>query len=291
MQVRVAAMQMAMGADSHENLQRAEHWVRAAAKAGAQIILPSELFSTLYFCKDQDIDHFALARTKDQDPGLQKMQKLAAELGVVIPVSFFEKAGNCYFNSVLTFDADGRELGLYRKAHIPDGPGYQEKFYFSPGDTGFQVFPSRFGRLGVGICWDQWFPETARILALQGAEILLFPTAIGSEPKAPELNSRSHWTRVMQGHAAANILPVVAANRIGQEVGRDATITFYGGSFICDGTGEIVAMADQEEGIIEATLDLAAIARHRLDWGLFRDRRPDLYASLCSLDGKPKKQD
>ncbi|WP_308387856.1 N-carbamoylputrescine amidase [Acidithiobacillus sp. AMEEHan] len=286
MQVRVAAIQMAISEERSANIAKAEHWVRQAAAAGANIILLQELFSTPYFCKDQNIDFFALARPRTDDPALLRMQALAAELAVVLPVSFFERAGNAYFNSLVTFDADGRDLGLYRKAHIPDGPGYQEKFYFSPGDTGFQVFSTRYGRLGVAICWDQWFPETARILALQGAEILLYPTAIGSEPMAPEIHSRDHWTRTMQGHAAANVMPVIAANRVGREDGESASITFYGGSFITDGTGALLAQADLKEGFIHADLDLQAIARQRIDWGLFRDRRPDLYAPICSFDGQ-----
>lgn len=288
MQVRVAAIQMAISGARSKNIDKAEHWVRKAASAGARVILLQELFSTSYFCKDQDIDFFALARDRCDDPALQRMQSLAAELGVVLPVSFFERAGNAYFNSLVTFDADGTDLGLYRKAHIPDGPGYQEKFYFSPGDTGFRVFPTRYGRLGVAICWDQWFPETARVLALHGAEMLLYPTAIGSEPTAPEIHSRGHWTRTMQGHAAANVMPVIAANRIGKEDGRSASITFYGGSFITDSTGEILAQADLDEGFIAADLDLNASSRQRIDWGLFRDRRPDLYGPICSYDGDPR---
>jgi len=188
----------------------------------------------------------------------------------------------------VVFDADGSDLGLYRKAHIPDGPGYQEKFYFSPGDTGFRVFDSRYGRLGIAICWDQWFPEAARVMALQGAEILFYPTAIGSEPQAPEINSRGHWTRVMQGHAAANLVPVVAANRVGREIGRESEITFYGGSFISDATGALIVHADQEETILYADFDLQALAAQRLEWGLFRDRRPELYTPILTLDGNPR---
>lgn len=286
MRVRVAAVQMALGADSTANIRKATEMVRAAAAAGAQVVLLQELFSSLYFCQDQDIAHFALAAPMEGHPAVVAMTDLAWELGVVLPVSFFERAGNSYFNSLTVIDADGRNLGLYRKAHIPDGPGYQEKFYFSPGDTGFRVFPTRFGRLGVAVCWDQWFPETARILALRGAEMLLYPTAIGSEPEAPDIDSRPHWTRVMQGHAAANMVPVVAANRIGREQGRCGEITFYGGSFITDGTGALLAQADREEGFILADLDLDQIASARLEWGLFRDRRPDLYGPLLSFDGR-----
>lgn len=283
--VKVAAVQMSVGPDEEENIAQAMHWVDLAADAGAQIILLPELFSTPYFCKDQDPRFFALARSRDEHPALRAMQELARRRQVVLPVSFFERAGNAFFNSLVLFDADGRDLGLYRKAHIPDGPGYQEKFYFSPGDTGFQVFPTRYGRLGVAICWDQWFPEAARVMALRGAEILLYPTAIGSEPQAPEIDSRGHWTRVMQGHAAANLIPVIAANRIGREIGRDAEITFYGGSFITDPTGALIAEAGSKEGWISADLDLGTIAAQRIEWGLFRDRRPDLYGAIHSLDG------
>ncbi len=286
--VKVAAVQMSVGPDEEENIAQAMHWVDLAADAGAQIILLPELFSTPYFCKDQDPRFFALARSRDEHPALRAMQELARRRQVVLPVSFFERAGNAFFNSLVLFDADGRDLGLYRKAHIPDGPGYQEKFYFSPGDTGFQVFPTRYGRLGVAICWDQWFPEAARVMALRGAEILLYPTAIGSEPQAPEIDSRGHWTRVMQGHAAANLIPVIAANRVGREIGRDAEITFYGGSFITDPTGALIAEAGSKEGWISADLDLGAIAAQRIEWGLFRDRRPDLYGAIHSLDGRDR---
>ncbi|MHB1531097.1 N-carbamoylputrescine amidase [Acidithiobacillus sp.] len=285
MRVKVAAVQMSVGPDEEENIARAMHRVNLAADAGAQIILLPELFSTPYFCKDQDPRFFALARSRHEHPALRAMQELARRRQVVLPVSFFERAGNAFFNSLVLFDADGRDLGLYRKAHIPDGPGYQEKFYFSPGDTGFRVFPSRYGRLGVAICWDQWFPEAARVMALRGAEIFLYPTAIGSEPQAPEIDSRGHWTRVMQGHAAANVVPVIAANRVGREIGRDTEITFYGGSFITDPTGALIAEAGSKEGWISADLDLGAIAAQRIEWGLFRDRRPDLYGAIRSLDG------
>ncbi|MHB1202664.1 MAG: N-carbamoylputrescine amidase [Acidithiobacillus sp.] len=285
MRVKVAAVQMSVGPDEEENIAKAMHWVDLAADAGAQIILLPELFSTPYFCKDQDPRFFALARGRHEHPALRAMQELARRRQVVLPVSFFERAGNAFFNSLVLFDADGRDLGLYRKAHIPDGPGYQEKFYFSPGDTGFQVFSTRYGRLGVAICWDQWFPEAARVMALRGAEILLYPTAIGSEPQAPGIDSRGHWTRVMQGHAGANLVPVIAANRIGREIGRDTEITFYGGSFITDPTGALIAEVGSKEGWISADLDLGAIAAQRIEWGLFRDRRPDLYGAIHSLDG------
>ena len=288
MRVKVAAIQMTVGEDETDNIAKALRQVTSAADAGAQIILLQELFSTPYFCKDQNPDFLTLAQPRESHPALLAMQKLAREREVVLPVSFFERANNAFFNSLVVFDADGSDLGLYRKAHIPDGPGYQEKFYFSPGDTGFRVFDSRYGRLGIAICWDQWFPEAARVMALQGAEILFYPTAIGSEPQAPEINSRGHWTRVMQGHAAANLVPVVAANRVGREIGQESEITFYGGSFISDATGALIVHAEQEETILYADLDLQALAAQRLEWGLFRDRRPELYAPILTLDGSPR---
>ncbi|OCX72719.1 N-carbamoylputrescine amidase [Acidithiobacillus thiooxidans] len=287
MQVKVAAIQMAVGDNEAENIDKALQQVHCAADAGANIILLQELFSTPYFCKDQNPDFLALAQPRSSHPALLALQKLAKDRHLVLPVSFFERANNAFFNSLVVFDADGKDLGLYRKAHIPDGPGYQEKFYFSPGDTGFKVFDTQYGRIGVAICWDQWFPEAARVMALQGAEILFYPTAIGSEPRAPEINSRGHWTRVMQGHAAANLVPVVAANRIGHEIGAESSITFYGGSFISDPTGALLAPADQEECILYADLDLSKLAAQRAEWGLFRDRRPELYAPILSLDGSP----
>lgn len=284
--VTLAATQMECGPESSQNLDRAEDLVRRAAGAGAQIILLQELFETPYFCKDQRAALFALAAPADNHPVLTRMSALARELGVVLPVSFFERAGQAHFNSLAMIDADGAVLGLYRKSHIPDGPGYQEKFYFNLGDTGFRVFTTRFGRLGAAICWDQWFPETARALALQGAEILLFPTAIGSEPLDPTYDSRDHWQRVMQGHAAANLMPLVASNRVGTEAGESCTLTFYGSSFIAGPQGEKLAEADRSgEAVITASIDLDETARLRTAWGVFRDRRPDLYGSLLSLDG------
>eukprot|EP01084_Bolivina_argentea_P281991 482599_1 len=218
------------------------------------------------------------------------MEKLAKELRVVLPVSFFERANKAYFNSVVVIDADGKRLGKYRKSHIPDGPGYQEKFYFTPGDTGFKVWHTAYCCIGVGICWDQWFPECARAMCLQGAELLLYPTAIGSEPHDPTINSREHWMRTMQGHAAANLVPILASNRVGKEVITEAPlgqdVTFYGGSFITDETGKIVCQADLfKGGVWVHEFNLVAIQTRRAAWGLFRDRRPDLYASLLSHDG------
>ena len=287
-EVTVAATQFACANDKASNLDKAEGMVRRAAAEGAGIVLLQELFEAPYFCKDQLPAHFALAQPAAGNRTLSHMAALARELGVVLPVSFFERANNAYYNSVAVIDADGRELGLYRKSHIPDGPGYQEKFYFNPGDTGFRVWDTAHGAIGVGICWDQWFPECARSMALQGAEILLYPTAIGSEPQDPGLDSRGHWRRVMQGHAGANLMPLVASNRIGREEGRSATVAFYGNSFIAGPTGELAASADDEsEAVLTARFDLDAIREMRAAWGLFRDRRPDLYGALATLDGAP----
>lgn len=284
--VRVAAIQMPCAEDRGSNLERAEEHVRAAAAAGADIVLLQEFFETVYFCKDQRVEHFALARAYEGNPLIARMSRLAGELGVVLPVSFFERANNTYFNSLAMIDAGGRVLGLYRKSHIPDGPGYQEKFYFTPGDTGFRVWPTRFGTLGIAICWDQWFPEVARSLALMGAELLFYPTAIGSEPHDPSIHSLRHWQRTMQGHAAANMVPVIAANRVGREQGGSCAVTFYGGSFIADETGALIAEAGDEETMLIESFDLDAIAARRAGWGLFRDRRPDLYLPVLSYDGR-----
>ncbi|OJU56533.1 MAG: N-carbamoylputrescine amidase, partial [Alphaproteobacteria bacterium 62-8] len=245
------------------------------------------LFETPYFCQDQSADHYALARPFADNPVIARFARLAGELGVVLPVSFFERAGHSHFNSLAMVDADGSVLGLYRKSHIPDGPGYQEKFYFTPGDTGFKVWKTRYGMVGAGICWDQWFPESARAMALLGAEILFYPTAIGTEPPpAPPVDSRDHWRRVMQGHAGANYMPLVASNRIGRETGQAGEVTFYGSSFIASPTGEIVAeLGRSDEGVVTASFDLDVIAKMRASWGLFRDRRPDLYGPLTGHNG------
>jgi N-carbamoylputrescine amidase len=284
--VTVAATQMACGTDRDTNLAIAETLVRRAAKLGGQIILLQELFESLYFCKDQAPEHFALAYPFEGNPLLARMSRLAAELGVVLPISFFERANNAFFNSLAMIDADGKVMGVYRKSHIPDGPGYQEKYYFTPGDTGFRVWQTQFGCIGSGICWDQWFPEAARAMAVMGAEILFYPSAIGSEPQDASIDSREHWRRAMQGHGASNCMPVVASNRIGHEQGRQCAVTFYGTSFIADATGGIVAELGQEEGVITGTFDLDALAEARAAWGLFRDRRPDLYLPLLTLDGR-----
>lgn len=270
----------------NDNVAIAEGLVRQAAERGAQIVVIPELFEGLYFCKDRSPDHFSRAREIASHPTVAHFQKLAAELRVVLPISVFERQNNAYFNTVVVVDATGGALGIYRKSHIPDGPGYSEKYYFSPGDTGFQVWNTAYGRVGVGICWDQWFPEAARVMALQGAEVLLYPTAIGSEPQNPAWDSSAHWQRVMQGHAAANLLPVVAANRYGHEVGQSCDITFYGSSFIADNTGEKVAEAGRDcDAVLVASFDRQEMQSLRASWGLFRDRRPNLYGSVTSLDG------
>ncbi|OLF53900.1 N-carbamoylputrescine amidase [Pseudomonas chlororaphis] len=288
--LNIATTQMACTWDLKRNLDQAEQLVRDAAARGAQVILLQELFATPYFCIEQDHKHLALAEEYGQSPILKRFADLARELGVVLPLSWFERAGNAYFNSLTVADADGRLLGVYRKTHIPNAIGYQEKEYFSPGDTGFKVWDSAFGRLGVGICWDQWFPETARCLALMGAEVLLFPTAIGSEPGAAGLDSRDHWQMTMRGHAAANILPVVAANRVGEEVATgdpQLRMRFYGSSFICDHKGQLLAEAGRDTpGLLLQRLDLAAMAEERRTWGIYRDRRPEMYAALLGLDGR-----
>jgi N-carbamoylputrescine amidase len=285
--VTFAATQFACSWDASANIAKAKELVCKAAGQGANVILLQELFETPYFCQDQLADHFALAKPFAENPVIAEMAMLAKEMSVVLPISFFEKAGHAHFNSLAMIDADGTVLGLYRKSHIPDGPGYQEKFYFTPGDTGFKVWKTRFGVIGCGICWDQWFPETARAMALMGAEALLYPTAIGTEPPpAPPIDSRDHWRRVMQGHAGANYVPLVASNRIGKEKGQNGDMTFYGSSFIAGPTGEIVSeLGRTEEGITTATFDLDEIARMRASWGLFRDRRPELYDALKSHHG------
>jgi N-carbamoylputrescine amidase len=279
---------MACTWDVDANVANAMELVREAASRGANIVLIQELFETPYFPAEEREDRFALAKPLDGHPTIAKMSALARELEVVLPVSFFERAGNAYFNSLAIVDADGRVMGVYRKSHIPDGPGYEEKYYFSPGDTGFRVWRTRYGNIGAAICWDQWFPECARAMALQDAEIFLFPTAIGDEPQPQSVDSRGPWQRVMQGHAAANVIPVVASNRIGSE--ESATkLTFYGSSFITDETGEKVAEAPvDEQAVLTATFDLDALRATRASWGLFRDRRVDLYRGLLTLDGAKK---
>lgn len=286
--VTLAATQFACSWDLPQNLESAERAIRAAAAQGAQVVLVQELFEAPYFCIEERPEYFRLARPAEGHPLIAHFGSLARELGVVLPCSFFERAGQAHFNSCAMIDADGRVLGIYRKSHIPQGPGYEEKFYFSPGDTGFRVWDTAFGRIGVGICWDQWFPEAARAMALMGAEMLLYPTAIGSEPPAPDHDSQPHWEAVMRGHAGANILPVVASNRIGREVapgGRE--VTFYGSSFIAGHMGQLLAKASRDtEEVLTATVDLTEIADLRAAWGLFRDRRPELYRAVGTLDGR-----
>jgi N-carbamoylputrescine amidase len=282
-------VQFACSDSVDENVASAIRLVREAAKQGAQVILVQELFEGLYFCQEERAEHFARARPLDKaHPTLQAMRGLAAELGVVLPVSLFERANQAYYNSLVMVDADGGVLGLYRKSHIPDGPGYEEKFYFRPGDTGFKVWPTRFGTIGVGICWDQWFPEAARSMALMGADAILYPTAIGSEP-ASGYDSMEHWRTVMRGHAGANILPVMAANRIGIERLGENELTFYGSSFIAGPHGELLAEASRGgESVLTASFDLEAIRAERAAWGLFRDRRPELYGRLATGDGSTR---
>ncbi len=291
--VTVAVTQFACSWDLAANLAQAESLVREAARRGAQVILLQELFETPYFCIEQDSRHLRLATTLQDNPAVRHFTRIARELGVVLPVSFFECAGRSYFNSVAIIDADGEVLGLYRKSHIPNGPGYQEKNYFSPGDTGFRVWDTRYGRIGVGICWDQWFPECARVMALQGAELLLYPTAIGTEPPpALPVLSRDHWQRTQQGHAAANLVPLLAANRYGVERSLQDPdglhIRFYGSSFITDALGAKVAEAgESSDAVLLASFDLAEVAELRDNWFVFRDRRPELYGPLLTLDGRP----
>ena len=290
--ITVAATQMECGPNAEQNIQRAEGLVRQAAAKGAQIILIQELFETPYFCQDEIHAFFSLAKPLAQNAAVLHFSAVAKELGVVLPISVFERAGQTFFNTVVILDADGSNLGHYRKTHIPDGPGYSEKFYFAPGDTGFKVWDTTYARIGVGICWDQWFPETSRAMALMGAELLLFPTAIGSEPLAPELDSSGHWQRTMQGQAAANIMPLIASNRVGTEAGRQGTsMTFYGSSFIADDTGAKMAEAGRDqEAVITACFDLDEVAKRRAYWGIFRDRRPEMYGPLLTLDGTMRHQ-
>ena len=280
--VTAAVTQMSCSRDREENLQKAEDLVRQAAEQGAQIILLQELFETRYFCQTQNFAYMDLARPLSENPAVKRLSVLAKETETVIPVSFFERYGNTAFNSAAVLDADGSVLGVYRKTHIPDGLPYAEKFYFTPGDTGFRVWNTRYGRIGVGICWDQWFPEAARSMALLGAELLCYPTAIGSEPTLG-IDSKAHWQRCMQGQAAANLVPVLASNRIGTETEGESSMTFYGSSFITDETGGIVEEADRTtETLLVHTFDLDQTALRRREWGVFRDRRPEMYGILMT---------
>mgnify|MGYP002797297366 CR=1 FL=1 len=287
----VSAIQMHCVQDPAENLALAEQLVRQAAAEGGQILLLPELFERPYFCQERRYEYYAYATPVSENPAVQRLSKVAAELGVVLPVSFYEKDGTRLFNSIAMIDADGTVMGVYRKTHIPDDHYYQEKFYFTPGNTGFKVWDTRYGKVGVGICWDQWFPETARCMALMGADLLLYPTAIGSEPIL-EVDSAGHWQRTMQGHAAANVVPVVAANRFGTETvtpcpengGQSSSLCFYGTSFMTDATGAVLTQAPREgDMVLHAEYDFAAIREERLSWGLFRDRRPECYGAICDL--------
>jgi len=289
--VKIAAIQMCCSKIREENIAKADKLVREAAKSGAQIIILPELFETQYFCQERNYDYYKLATKTEDNPAIKHFSQVAKELKLVLPISFFEKSGNTAFNTVAIIDSDGSILGTYRKTHIPDDHYYQEKFYFSPGDTGFKVWETSYGTIGVGICWDQWFPEAARSMALIGAELLIYPTAIGSEPIL-ECDSMPHWRRVMQGHSAANIMPVIAANRIGIETvipseangGQSSSLTFYGSSFITNETGKIIAEADRiSDKFIIAEINLDEISEMRSNWGLFRDRRPMYYNEIMKL--------
>lgn len=285
----IAATQMACGWDRDANIAAAEDLIRQARARGAQIVLLQELFEFPYFCKDEADRHFALAEPIDRQPALARLRRLAAELEVVVPVSVFERDGDRYFNSLVLVDADGGIAGHYRKSHIPQFPGYRENYYFRPGDTGFLVADTRYGRIGAAICWDQWFPEAARCMVLAGAELLVYPTAIGSEPGQPGIDSKAHWQHVMQGHAAANLVPVAASNRVGEEAGESCTLTFYGSSFIVDQHGNLLAEAPREgQAVITATVDLDAVAAARSSWGIFQTRRPDLYARILEGAKQPE---
>ena len=284
--VTVAATQMACSWDRQANIAKAEQLVREAAAKGAQVILIQELFETPYFCQKPNPEYLQLATAVEDNPAIQHFQKVARELAVVLPISFFELAGRARFNSIAIIDADGTLLGVYRKSHIPDGPGYHEKYYFNPGDSGFKVWNTRYAKIGVAICWDQWFPETARSMALMGAELLFYPTAIGSEPHDASITSRDHWQRVQQGHAGANLMPLIASNRVGTEEQDGYDITFYGSSFIADQFGEKVEEMDQtSEGVLVHQFDLDQLEHIRSAWGVFRDRRPNLYSPIKTLDG------
>ncbi len=275
--VRVAVVQAAFGEQREDNIARVESLICRAADEGAQVVVVPELFEGPYFCKTERDEYFGRARPCAGHPTIERLASLCRDREVVVPVSFFERDGQAFYNSVAVIDADGSTLGVYRKSHIPDGPGYEEKYYFRPGDTGFKVWNTRHGVVGVGICWDQWFPECARSMVLMGAELLVYPSAIGSEPAAPELDTRERWQRVMVGHAVANVVPVAAANRTGNEDGQ----IFYGHSFVADQSGEIVAdLQGQAEGVVCADFDLDGIATERASFGFFRDRRPELYVNL-----------
>lgn len=287
--VKVAATQMSCSTNKEENIQKAEALVREAAKQGAQIILLQELFETPYFCQKEKADYYVYATEQEENAAINHFRQVAKELEVVLPISFYEKKNNARYNSVVIIDADGGVLGKYRKSHIPDGPGYEEKFYFNPGDTGFKVWKTRYAKIGVGICWDQWYPEAARCMALMGAELLFYPTAIGSEPQDGGIDSKDHWQICMQGHAGSNLVPVIASNRVGVESDKDSSITFYGSSFIAGPQGnKIVEAGRTEETVIVAEFDLDQVETMRIEWGVFRDRRPELYNIIATYDGETR---
>lgn len=287
--VKVAATQMSCSPNIDENINKAESLVRKAAEQGAQVILLQELFETPYFCQKEKPEYYAYATELEHNKAVNHFKEIARELEVVLPISYYEKKNNARYNSIAMIDADGKVLGTYRKSHIPDGPGYEEKYYFNPGDTGFKVWDTRYGKIGIGICWDQWFPEAARAMALMGAEILLYPTAIGSEPEDAEIDSKDHWQTCMLGHAASNLVPVIASNRIGVESDEDSSITFYGSSFIAGPQGNKIKEAGRtEESILIAEFDLNQLDYQRTEWGIFRDRRPELYKTITSSDGELK---
>ncbi|RAV19334.1 N-carbamoylputrescine amidase [Paenibacillus contaminans] len=284
--VKVAATQMSCSTNIDENISKAEALVRQAAAQGAQIIQLQELFETPYFCQKEKADYYVYATELEHNKAVNHFKKIAKELQVVLPISFYEKKNYARYNSLAVIDANGEVLGRYRKSHIPDGPGYEEKFYFNPGDTGFKVWNTRYGKIGVGVCWDQWYPEAARCMALMGAELLFYPTAIGSEPQDGSIDSKDHWQMCMLGHAASNLMPVIASNRVGVEEDEDSSITFYGSSFIAGPQGNKVAEAGRsEETVLVAEFDLDQLENQRIEWGIFRDRRPDLYKVIASYDG------
>lgn len=285
--VKVSATQMRCSSKIDDNIGKADSLVREAAQKGAQIILLQELFETPYFCQKEKADYYKYATELEQNRAVRHFRQLAKELQVVLPISFYEKKNYARYNSLAVINADGEILGKYRKSHIPDGPGYEEKFYFNPGDTGFKVWNTRYAKIGVGVCWDQWYPEAARCMALMGAELLFYPTAIGSEPQDGSLDSKDHWQTCMLGHAASNLIPVVASNRVGVEEDEESKITFYGSSFIAGPQGNKVAEADRkEETVLVAEFDLEQLEMQRIEWGIFRDRRPDLYKIISSYDGE-----
>lgn len=284
--VKVAATQMSCSSNIDENISKAENLVRDAAKKGAKIILLQELFETPYFCQKEKSDYYTYATELEKNKAINHFKEIAKELKVVLPISFYEKKNCARYNALAVIDANGEILGTYRKSHIPDGPGYEEKFYFNPGDTGFKVWNTRYGKIGIGVCWDQWYPEAARCMTLMGAEMLFYPTAIGSEPQDQSIDSKDHWQTCMLGHAAANLLPVIASNRVGVETDEDSTITFYGSSFIAGPQGNKIVEADRtEETVLVAEFDLDQLETQRTEWGIFRDRRPDLYKVITSYDG------